>query len=58
MSGSEKQLKTSVPKPVQHPLKGFITVQTHEASGRDLWVEGMGAGRVRIKLFKTRPGTK
>jgi hypothetical protein len=58
MTGSDKQQKTSKLSEVQLPLKGFHTVTKHRASGREMWVEGMGEARYRIKLLKRQPDTK
>lgn len=58
MSGSEQQSKTSAPKALQLPLKGFSTAYQDAATGREFRIEGMGDGRYRIHTGKRQPKQK
>jgi len=58
MSGSETQLKISVPKAQQLPLKGFFAPYIDPVTGKEFTIEGMGDGRYRIHTRKSQRGKK
>lgn len=52
MTGSETQSKISASKTQQLPLTGFTVPYTEAYAARGYMIEGMGAGRYRIKTPK------
>ncbi len=58
MTGLETQSKTSAPKPVQLPLKGFHAPYVDAVTGKEFTIEGMGDGRYRIHTRKRPPKQK